>query len=107
MVTELRRKYNFGKLLKYAALPRSTYYYHVKEKPDKYARLKEEIERIFVENKGRYGYRRILAVLREENVKINHKTVQKLMKGMTLQGKKRRSKYRSYKGEVGLVAPTF
>ena len=60
-----------------------------------------------MENEGRYGYRRILAVLREENVKINHKTVQKLMKGMNLQGKQRQSKYRSYKGEVGLVAPNL
>lgn len=29
--SELRRKYNFGKLLKYAALPRSTYYYQSKK----------------------------------------------------------------------------
>lgn len=92
-------------MLKHADLPRSTYYYHAKEKQDKYAKLKEEIERIFVENEGRYGYRRILSVLRENNIKINHKTVQKLMKELSLQGKQRRSKYRSYRGEFGRVAP--
>lgn len=94
-------------MLKYADLSRSTYYYHVKEKQDKYANLKEEIERIFVENEGRYGYRRILSVLRENNVSVNHKTVQRLMKEMNLQGKQRRSKYKSYKGEVGRVAPNI
>lgn len=93
--------------MKYANLPRSTYYYHTKEKRDKYAKLKEEIEKIFVENEGRYGYRRILSVLRESNININHKTVQKLMREMNLQGKQRRSKYRSYKGEVGSIAPNI
>ena len=39
--------------------------------------------------------------------KINHKTVLKLMKSMNIQGKQRRSKYKSYKGEVGEVAPNF
>ena len=66
--------------------------------------LSEEIEKIFTENKQRYGYRRILLVLRRQGIKLNHKTVHKLMRSMGLHGKRRKSKYKSYKGEVGKVA---
>ena len=41
---------------------------------------KQEIKEIFEINKARYGYRRILAVLRQKGYIINHKTVLKLMK---------------------------
>ncbi len=69
--------------------------------------IKQEIERIFIENKQRYGYRRILLVLREKGIKLNHKTVHKLMRSMGLHGKRRKSKYKSYKGEVGKIAPNI
>ena len=68
---------------------------------------KQEIKEIFETNKQRYGYRRILLVLRQKGYIINHKTVLKLMKSLNLQGKQRRSKYKSYKGEVGKVAPNI
>ena len=66
--------------------------------------IKQEIKRIFTENKQRYGYRRILLVLRGKGIKLNHKTVHKLMRSMGLHGKRRKSKYKSYKGEVGKIA---
>ena len=69
--------------------------------------IKQEIERIFIENKQRYGYRRILLVLRGKGIKLNHKTVHKLMRSMGLHGKRRKSKYKSYKGEVGKIAPNI
>ena len=76
-------------------------------KTDKYEAEKQEITEIFNDNKQRYGYRRILLVLRQKGYIINHKTVLKLMKSLHLQGKQRRSKYKSYKGEVGKVAPNI
>lgn len=88
-------------------MARSTYYYYLREKVDKYAVEKAEISRIFEENKGRYGYRRIEAVMRAQGYVVNHKTVLKLMKSLHLQGKQRRSKYKSYRGEVGKVAPNL
>ena len=89
-------------------LPRSTYYYHIKKRSeDKYSLIKQEIERIFNENKQRYGYRRILLILRGKGIKLNHKTVHKLMRSMGLHGKWRKSKYKSYKGEVGRIAPNI
>ena len=69
--------------------------------------IKQEIERIFTENKQRYGYRRILLALRENGIKLNHKTVHKLMRSMGLHGKRRKSKYKSYRGEVGKIAPNI
>ena len=89
-------------------LPRSTFYYHLKRnKTDKYAIEKTEIKKLFEQNKQRYGYRRIAILLRQKSILINHKTVLKLMKSLDLQGKQRKSKYKSYKGEVGKVAPNI
>ena len=95
-------------MLQLSKLPRSTYYYHLKQsKADKYFSVKQEIEQIFTENKQRYGYRRILLVLRQKGIMLNHKTVHKLMRSMSLHGKRRKSKYKSYKGEVGKIAPNI
>lgn len=94
-------------LLEIAQLPRATFYYHLKREkmPDKYEAAKAEITAIYHENKGRYGYRRITAELHKRNLLINHKTVQRLMKEMGIVCRVRMKKYRSYKGEVGKIAP--
>ena len=77
------------------------------QKSDKYAAAKEEITAIYHENKGRYGYRRIAAVLHDRGFLLNHKTVQRLMKQLGLVCLVRMKKYRSYKGEVGKTAPNL
>ena len=74
---------------------------------DKYESAKEEITAIYYENKGRYGYRRVTAELRNRNLPLNHKTVQRLMKELGLTCRVRMKKYRSYKGEVGKIAPNL
>ena len=70
--------------------------------------VKEQIVTIFNENKKRYGYRRITQELHNNDICVNHKTVQKLMKqlGLVCQVRAKR-KYNSYKGEVGEVAPNL
>lgn len=45
--------------------------------------------------------------LRQQGYVLNHKTVLKLMKSLNIQGKQRKSKYRSYRGEVGKIAPNI
>ena len=60
-----------------------------------------------VESKGRYGYRRITAELRNRRLPSNHKRVQRLMKELGLVCRIRMKKYRSYKGEVGKIAPNL
>lgn len=73
-------------------------------KDDKYASVKYEIEQIFHENKGRYGYRRVTIELKKNGTIINHKAVYRLMKELNLICKVRMKKYKSYKGEVGKIA---
>ena len=107
IINELRRKYKLTDLLAIDGMPRSTFYFYLKKmkQPDKYLELKEIIKQIFHENKGRYGYRRITMELHNRGYHINHKTVRKLMNQCCLKCEIRRRKYRSYKGEVGKVAP--
>ena len=90
-------------------MPRSTYYYYVKQskKTDKYETIKEKILTIYHENHGRYGYRRITLELHNQGYKINHKTVQRLMKDLHLKCMVRAKKYSSYKGEIGKIAPNI
>ena len=74
---------------------------------DKYEVAKPEIAAIYHENKGRYDYRRITTALHNRGIHLNHKTVQRLVKQMGLACRVRIKKYRSYKGEVGKIAPNL
>ena len=90
-----------------ASLPRSTYYFEKSKKDvdlEKNSEICEQILRIFSENKGRYGFRRIQAALINEGIVVNHKKIIRLMKKLGLKAKVRRQKYHSYKGDVGTVA---
>ena len=109
VVQKLRQKYSLNLLLSIAQLPCATFYYHLKQmqKTDKYTSVKEEITTIFHENKGRYGYRWITTVLRSRGFLVNHKTVRRLMKALGLICRARMKKYRSYKGNVGKIAPNL
>lgn len=100
---ELRQHYPIAGLLKLTQLPRSTFYYqqNVLTQDDKYRQLKDTIKTIFERHKGRYGYRRITAALRQIGDRVNHKVVQRLMGKLSLKSLVRPKKYRSFKGEVG------
>ena len=88
-------------------MARATFYYHTKRlsEPDGYDDARAVIRKIYDHHKGRYGYRRITSQLRNEGIILNHKTVQKLMVEMGLYGKRKKAKYKSYKGEIGKIAP--
>ncbi|WP_155242544.1 IS3 family transposase, partial [Lysinibacillus sphaericus] len=109
VVYELRRKYPVKALVKLADIPRSTYYDLVKRmnRPDPDADLKEEIKAIYDEHEGRYGYRRIRDELANRGQKVNHKKVQRVMKELGLKCVVRMKKYKSYKGNVGKIAPNI
>lgn len=83
------------------------FYYHSKrlKTQDKYAVEKKEIKDIVDKNKGRYGYRRVTLEMWNRRYPINHKTVQRLMTEVGLKCKIRKVRYRSYKGQVGKIAP--
>ena len=109
MIWELRHKHKISLLIEVSGLPRSTYYYYAKGRTslDKYSEIKEQITSIYAENKGRYGYRRITSELHNRGYFINHKTVQRLMKQLGIVCLVRMKKYKSYKGEVGKIAPNL
>ena len=103
MVTE----FSLNILLKIIKLARSTYYYHLKQlgQTDKDQDLKAEIQSIYSEHKGNYGYRRVTLELRNRGYAVNHKRVQGLMKVLGLAARiRRKRKYSSYQGEIGKEA---
>jgi len=73
-------------------IPRSTYYYQVKENNGKLQQeifLKENITQIAYHHPY-YGYRRITAQLRREKLSINHKRVLRVMRELGIQGRIKR-----------------
>ncbi|WP_371440529.1 IS3 family transposase, partial [Nosocomiicoccus sp. HMSC09A07] len=94
-------------------LPKSVYYYWIKHMDDQEQKdqwLVEKIKEIVSKHKGRYGYRRIKAILENrEHVVVNHKRLLRIMKTYNLLCQKfknkSRTRYSSYKGTVGKIAP--
>jgi len=90
-------------------MARATYYYHQKRLacPDRNEGVRKQICSIYHANRGRYGYRRITLALRNQAVRVNHKRVVRLMQECGLKSLVRVKKYRSYKGNVGKIAPNI
>ena len=88
-------------------MARSTFYYNNKEKPDKWAVERQRIAELYHQNKGRYGYRRLTLAMRNEGYVISGKTVRRLMADAGIKCLVRMKKYKSYKGEVGRIAPNL
>jgi putative transposase len=106
-VIELGQHYPVSRLLTVAGLSSSTFYYQrtALAVEDKYADIKQAIRAIYDRHKGRYGYRRIRSALVGMGLKINHKTVQRLMEQLAIKSLVRPKKYRSFKGEISKAAP--
>ncbi|MGM9877259.1 MAG: IS3 family transposase, partial [Bacilli bacterium] len=60
-----------------------------KDKDDKNKAIIDKIKEIFVNNKERYGYRRITLELRNQGYKVNHKKVYRIMVKLGLKPLKR------------------
>ncbi|WP_176072242.1 IS3 family transposase [Paraburkholderia mimosarum] len=109
IVNGLRTRYPLAALLKIAGLARSTFYYQLRalEAGERHVELKATIRAVYEHHKGRYGYRRITAAIRNAGRMVNHKTVQRLMGELQLKSLVRPKRYRSWRGEVGRVAPNL
>ena len=69
--------------------------------------LESKIREIVNDSKGRYGYRRVTRVLKNDGETANHKRVYRIMKDTDLlcdKFNRKGRKYKSYKGTVGKVA---
>lgn len=91
-------------------MAKSTYYYEI-SKVDavdvRNADVTEAIKEVFNYHKGRYGVRRVHMELVNRGYNVNHKRIQRIMHNLGLHGKRPKEKYRSFKGEVGKVAPNI
>ena len=103
----LRPKHKLDILLEVKGMARSTFYYNHRPKPDKWAVERQRIVELYHQNKGRYGYRRLAMAMRNEGYVISGKTVRKLMAEAGVKCEVRMRKYKSYKGEVGKIAPNL
>ena len=104
LVESLRPTHKLGVLLKGVGLAKSSYLYQKRalNRPDKYADLRIRITEAFYENNGRYGYRRIHAVLKAEGIIASEKVVCRIMREERLVARRPvKRKYSSYKGEIG------
>jgi putative transposase len=112
IVDALRNKYSLPLLLRTLNLSRSSYYYQHKlelSQEDKYETLRCKIKVLFDENSGRYGYRRIYALLLRDGIRVSEKIVRKIMKecSLVVKRKRRNLKYSSYKGEITPSVPNL
>lgn len=110
IIDALKNKYPLPLLRKKLNISKSSYYYqtHSMSQPDKYSVLRIKIKEIFCKNKKRYGYRRIHALLKRENITISEKIVRRIMneEGLIVKIKKV-AKYNSYVGEVTPAVPNI
>jgi putative transposase len=108
-VLELRQQYPVDRLLKVVGLARSTFFYQKAAlvAVDKYAAVKTAIKALYIANDGIYGYRKMTLALRNLGELFNHKTVRRLMCELGMNSLVKIKKYKSYKGEVGRVAPNL
>ena len=107
VVKELRLTYPLMILLKVSELAKSVYYYTLSknDKDDKNKEITNKIKEIFINNKERYGYRRITLELKNQGYNVNHKKVYRIMVKLGLKPLKRnKRKYSSYKGTIGNIA---
>lgn len=105
----MRQQHKLAVLLQVAGLARSTFYYQLRamQRANKHSDMKTRISAIYTEHKGRYGYRRITAALRNSMAQpVNHKRVQRLMQHMGLRSLIRaKRRYRRADGQCDVHVP--
>lgn len=87
---------------------KSSYYYQNAslKREDKRNDILKKITKLFYENKGCYGYRRIYGLLKREGIHLLEKIVRRILQEENLMVKrKRHRKYSSYQGEIPPAVP--
>lgn len=94
-------------MLKVSGMSKSTYIYRLShiEMPEEELRLRCEIIAIFQENFGYYGHRKITVELGRRWIKVDKKTVAKIMKEEVLKCKYRPKKIRYYNEDADAIVP--
>lgn len=107
-MASLEHLYPVKDLLAFVGLPTSTYYWHRSRPPrvDRHAAVRPIVRDEFARSYRAYGYRRLKLVLKNKHgISMSGKTVAKIMRQENCRCQIRRRKYRSYRGEIGRIAP--
>lgn len=109
MIHELRKDFKLAIILEATRFPKATYMYWQKRfnRRNKNEEIEKQIEEIFKENDGNYGYRRIQSELRNRGVLVNSKKVRRIMRKLGIKCiafTRKSRKYSTYKGAIGKVA---
>lgn len=103
VIDALRSRHELRDLLIVLNMAKCSYCYQEASMrmPDKYAELRNNICKAYVESSQRYGYRRLHAVLTTNGRTISEKVVRRIFseEGLKVYHKRQR-KYNSYKGEI-------
>ena len=114
VIEKLRHKFSLKVLLKVSKLSKSTYEYYksikhlnaINKRIDKDSEILAIFRRVYIDNKTRYGYRRMILSLKDEelrNLGVGRDRIRKVLKENNLLGiQGRNHKYHSYKGDNGL-----
>ena len=114
VIEELRQKFSLKVLLKVSHLSKSTYEYYKSDKHIKAINKRQTKDNeiiaifrpIYIENKSRYGYRRMILSIKDEVLKelgVGRDRIRKVLSLNNLKGiQGRNHKYHSYKGDNGL-----
>ena len=93
IIGALKNKYAPPVLLDKLSMARSRYFYQIKamSSTEKYHELRSKIRKIFDENKERFGYRRIHAILKNQGTIVSEKVIRRIMReeSLTVRIKKR------------------
>jgi len=105
MFEQWKGKLTIQKLCAILEIPRATYYRWKKESKrfHRSQQLEEKIRELCIVNKYRYGYRKITAILRNDQ-RINHKAVQRIMQKYNWQCRVKVKK-RKQTGQPYFIAP--
>lgn len=103
LIGALKKKHPLKTLFDALSIAKSSYFYQVEAMrcPDKYKELRCRIIELFHENEGKFGYRPIHALLKQEDAIVSEKIVRSIMvdEHLAVRRKKNR-KYTSYAGEI-------
>lgn len=85
-MTDLQGKGNVERFCRLSGVSRAGFYRNWKEtEPDaEEVALRDRIQKLFIAHRGHYGVRRMTRVLRIEGMAVNHKRIERLMKGDNL-----------------------
>lgn len=98
-------------ITRFLGISKSSYEYHRARmgEPDPLAGLKARMRELFSESRGRYGYRRIWALLRREGTRVSEKVVRRIMReeGLAVRYEPKARRWSSYAGENGWAPPNL